>query len=191
MYKNCKTEESTARQRAIEEALLAAMAQQPYEKITLNSLCQGLGMPRKSLYRYFPTKQDILLGLIDHRLSDCNAVVFSDWDGSRQIDKANLERFFSFWLGEKPFLDAILRNDQWYLLLERTTIIVDTMKATGTEPRQQSFARDQLEYFISHGLMTTVLRWHHMGYPSLPEEMAEVFASVLCAPDLSISRLFL
>ncbi len=191
MYKICKTEASAARQRAIEEALLAAMAQEPYEKISLNRLCGDLGMPRKTLYRYFPTKQDILLGLIDHRLADCNALVFSDWEGNSQYEKTNMRGFFSFWLEQRPFLDAIVENRLWPLLLERTTCIVDTMKQTSTEPRQQSFARDQVEYFVSHGLMATVLRWHSRNYPSSPEEMAETFAAILCAPELSISRLFL
>ncbi len=191
VYKICKTEASAARQRAIEEALLAAMAQEPYEKISLNRLCGDLGMPRKTLYRYFPTKQDILLGLIDHRLADCNALVFSDWEGNSQYEKTNMRGFFSFWLEQRPFLDAIVENRLWPLLLERTTCIVDTMKQTSTEPRQQSFARDQVEYFVSHGLMATVLRWHSRNYPSSPEEMAETFAAILCAPELSISRLFL
>ncbi len=191
MYKNCKTRESAQRQRQIENALLAAMATEPYEKITLNRLCADLNMPRKSLYRYFPTKQDVLLGLMDHRLSDCNAAVFFHWEGNSHYKKENLERFFAFWFSQKTFLDAIVGNALWPLLLERTTIIVDTMKETGTEPRQPCFARDQVEYFISHGLMTTVLRWHHFGFPSSPEEMAAEFASVLCAPALSISRLFL
>ncbi len=191
MYKNCKTEESAARQRRIEAALLAAMAREPFEKITLNRLCSDLGMPRKTLYRYFPTKQDILLGLTDHRLADCNALVFADWEGNSHYQTENLERFFSFWLEQKPFLDAMTANGLWPLLLERTTWIVDLMKKTGTEPRQQSFARNQVEYFVAHGLMATVLRWHAAGYPSSPAEMAEMFTAVLCAPDLSISRLFL
>ncbi len=191
MYKNCKTEESFARQRAIENAFLLAMGVKSYEKITLNSLCMELDIPRKSLYRYFPTKRDILLGLIDHRLSDCNALVFFGWEGKAQFQKANLERFFSFWFGEKEFLDAIVENNFWPLLLERTTRIVDTMKETGTAPREQSFAREQVDYFISYGLMTTVLRWYHLGYPGTPEELAAVFSSILCAPEIAISRLFL
>ncbi len=191
MYKNCKTEESISRQRAIENALLEAMQQTPYEKITLSGLCTGLGLPRKTLYRYFPTKQDILLGLIDHRLADCNALVFFDWDGRRQFDKANLERFFIFWQGQKGFLQAMVKQNFWPLVLERTTIIVDTMKQTSTEPRDSGFARDQVEYFIAHGLMATVLRWHHQGYPGAPEELGEVFAGVLCSSEISISRLFL
>ncbi len=109
-YKICKTEESIARQRAIEGALLAALGREPFEKITMSRLCADLGLPRKTLYRYFPTKQDILLGLIDHRLADCNGVVFSDWQGQRQFDQETLERFFSYWMEQAPFLDAMIRG---------------------------------------------------------------------------------
>ncbi len=191
MYKVCKTEDSAARQRQMEEALLLALARQPYDKITIRSICESLPIPRKTFYRYFSAKEDLLLSLIDHRLSDCNGVVFSDWEGNRQFDKATLERFFSFWQEEKPFLDAIVGNHFWPLLLERTTQIVDTMKETATEPKTDSFAREQIEYFISHGLMSSILRWHHFGYPCSSRDMAEEFSAVLCSPNLSISRLFL
>ncbi len=191
MYKICKTEESNARQRAIEQALLEAMCREPYGKITMSRLCGDLGIPRKTMYRYFPTKQDILLGLIDHRFSDCNRVVFDGWTGTRPFDKESLERFFSFWMGQARFLDAMIGGGFWPLLLERTTVIVDTMKETSTEPKSRNFARDQVDYFIAHGLMSTVLRWHFQGHPSAPGEMAEEFARILCAPELSITRLFL
>jgi hypothetical protein len=39
--------------------------------------------------------------------------------------------------------------------------------------------------------MTTVLRWHHFGFPGSPEEMAEVFGKLLSSPDVSITRLLL
>ena len=42
MYKICHTEESSRRQRALEQGLLAAMEKQPYEKITLTDLCRQL-----------------------------------------------------------------------------------------------------------------------------------------------------
>lgn len=192
MYKECKTEDSTARQRVLEQALLAAMRQQPYEKITISHLCSQLNIPRKTFYRYFPTKEDALLSLIDHRLTACNEAVFFDWQGNHGYEYVNLERFFSFWHSEAEFLDAIRDNGFRYLLLDRTTRIVDTMKQNSTEPVPEGgFAREQVDYFIAHGLMSTALRWHHHGFPSSPQEMAQVFAELLSSPNLSISRLFL
>ena len=67
-------------------------------------------------------------------------------------------------------------------------MIVDRMKEKGGDG---SFARNQVEYFIAHGLMTTVLRWHHFGFPDSPEEMAAVFGNLLMSSDVSMDRLLL
>lgn len=188
MYKTCHTEESSRRQRELETGLLRAMERQPYEKITLTELCRELGVPRKTFYRYFPTKEDCLLGLIDHTLSDCNTAALMGWEGGRELKQGNLEKFFAYWQKQASFLGVIRDNDLRYLLLDRTTVIVNRMKENG-EP--VPFARDQVEYFLAHGLMTTVLRWHHHGFPSSSREMAEVFTELLHSPEISITNLML
>ncbi len=188
MYKICHTEESSQRQRSLERGLLEALSGKPYEKITLTELCRQLNVPRKTFYRYFPTKEDCLLALIDHTLSDCNDIALMGWDGSTALDEQVQLRFFHYWLEHKQFLDIIKENDLQNLLLARTTVIVDRMKENRNT---DSFARNQVEYFIAHGLMSTVLRWHHFGFQSSPEEMASVFGHLLTGSDVSITRLLL
>ena len=188
MYKICHTEESSRRQRELEQGLMDAMTHQPYEKITLTELCAQLRVPRKSFYRYFPTKDDCLLALIDHTLSDCNDLALKGWTASGELNQGVQLRFFMFWKEHRSFLDAIHDNGLRYLLLDRTGIMIDRMKENA-EP--MGFARDQVEYFIAYGLMTTVLRWHQFGFQSTPEEMAKVFGNLLGSADVSIDRLLL
>lgn len=188
MYKICHTEESTRRQRELEQGLLLAMGIQSYEKITLTELCRQLQIPRKTFYRYFPTKEDCLLALIDHALLDCNDVALGGWTGGRNLDDQAQLRFFHYWKAHADLLDAIRDNQLQGLLLERTAVIVDRMKENAPIG---SFAVEQVEYFIAHGLMSTVLRWHEHGFPSTPEEMAGVFEGLLSAARVSLSRLLL
>ena len=188
MYKTCHTEESSHRQRLLEQGLLNAMGTLPYDKITLTELCRQLDIPRKSFYRYFPAKEDCLLALIDHTLADCNDVALKGWNGSGNLDASVQLRFFRFWRERSAFLDAVRDNGFRYLLLDRTTVIVDRMKEHA-EPG--SFAQEQVKYFIAHGLMTTVLRWHHYGFRSSPEEMAEVFGRFLEKTEMPVDRLLL
>ena len=188
MYKICHTEESSRRQRVLEQGLLTAMEKQPYAKITLTELCRELKIPRKTFYRYFPTKDDCLLALMDHALSDCNDVALLGWSGGSTLDSQSQLRFFRYWLENRALLDAIRDNGLENLLLERTTVIVDRMKENSPEA---SFALDQVEYFVAHGLMSTVLRWHRFGFRSTPEEMAEVFESLFNAARVSLTRLLL
>jgi len=81
MYKICHTEESSRRQRELEQGFLNMLQIQTYDKITLTELCRQLHIPRKTFYRYFPTKEDCLLALIDHTLSDCNDIALGGWSG--------------------------------------------------------------------------------------------------------------
>ena len=68
MYKLCKTEQSAARQRRLEQGLLQAMQTQQYEDISISDLCDQMGVPRKSFYRYFSGKDGALHALIDHTM---------------------------------------------------------------------------------------------------------------------------
>lgn len=188
MYKICHTEESSSRQRELEHGLLKALGEQPYEKITLTELCRELQLPRKTFYRYFPTKDDCLLAMIDHTLSDCNNAALTGWEGDRELKQIDLERFFAYWRDQEAFLNAVRDNGFRYLLLDRTTVIVDAMKENDPP---NAFARDQVEYFIAHGLMATVLRWHHFGFQSTPEEMAQEFAPLMDSSRVFITRLML
>lgn len=188
MYKLCHTEESSRRQRELAQGLLTALQTQPYKKLTLTALCRQLEVPRKTFYRYFPTKDDCLLALIDHTLSDCNDIALKGWNGSVALDEEVQRRFFRYWQEHSAFLDMIRDNDLQHLLLIRTAVIVDRMKERSSF---DSFSRNQVEYFIAHGLMATVLRWHHFGFPESPEKMAAVFGSLLSSSDVSLTRLLL
>lgn len=68
MAKNCITEQAAQRQRDIEQGLRALMHTKQYEEITVSELCKELKMPRRTFYRYFNDKKDVLDSLILHTL---------------------------------------------------------------------------------------------------------------------------
>ena len=68
MYTRCTTEKSAAQQALLEKTLLQTMAQQPYSEISVSFLCEEAGLSRKTFYRLFNNKDDVLTALIDHTL---------------------------------------------------------------------------------------------------------------------------
>ena len=78
MYKQCRTEQSSNRQRILEQGLLDAMIQQHYDSISVSDLCSRMGIPRKSFYRYFSGKEGALHALIDHALLDYENYPYDD-----------------------------------------------------------------------------------------------------------------
>ena len=128
MYKICHSEASSQRQRELERGLLE--------------------IPRKSFYRYFPTKEDCLLALIDHTLSDCNDIALKNWDGTQEVSQQVQLRFFRYWKDQEPFLDAVRDNGFRYLLLDRTTAIVDRMKENSAADKIKHKTRNDNFFMI-------------------------------------------
>lgn len=192
MYKICKTEESAQRQKMLEDCLLQAMAAKPFDKITISGLCQQAGIPRKAFYRYFSSLQDALLALIDHTLSECNFRTVTEWDGSDDLSYEVLSCYFSYWQSQRSFLDAIVSNNLWPLLIERITVLVDREKPGQDAPQTNDhYEKTVTMHLISYGLMITVLRWHSDGYPCTPQKMAKAAAELLSPSNVSMAKLSL
>lgn len=183
MYKLCKTEQSARRQQEIEEGLLSMMHHQRYEDISVSDLCQKMGLPRKSFYRYFGSKDDALFGLLDHRLMGYE----TQYTGSSAPLIAgitlDLSWFFTFWLSQKDLLDALERSGLSGILVQRA--IHNSQRAEIFDFAPASFSKTDVEMttaFIVCGLMSTVLQWHHDGYRKHPREMAETAYRMLSRP---------
>ena len=184
MYKICHTEESSRRQRELEAGLLEALGKLPYEKITLTELCRQLAIPRKSFYRYFPTKEDCLLALIDHTLMDFS-VDFLAHDPAATY--STLEHFFSFWATQSNLLDALERHELSDLLVQRALLLATDEKIF---PRNlfldhSRATREQVAVFVVSGMMTMVAQWHQNRFRHSSQKMADIAAHLLTQPLVS------
>lgn len=184
MYKQCKTEQSAARQRQMEKGLLQLMSVKPYELITVSDLCDFLQIPRKSFYRYFSSKEGALNALLDHTMMEYEGfnAVYSEGD-QRTLQK-ELTQFFLFWMSQKELLDVLSRNAMSGYLVERTLnhIANDNVIPNRFLVNEVQFVRKQVTLFCISGLMSIVLTWHKDGYPQSAEQMAAITARLVSQP---------
>lgn len=187
MYKLCKTEQSAQRQRTLELGLLAAMEKSHYDQLSVTDLCDQLGVPRKSFYRYFDSKDGALYALLDHTLMEFEAFTLRSRTNQKRTGYSEMERFFQFWLQKKPLLDALQRSNLSNVLIDRAI-----RYAQSTSALPQRFLRvedreiqDHLTVFAVTGLMSLVLRWHHSGYPQAVSFMADLAVRLFSHPLLS------
>ena len=186
MYKLCKSEQSAARQRELEQGLLKAMLTHQYEDISISSLCDQMGIPRKSFYRYFSNKDGALFALLDHTLMEFeqSTPTYSSHSGSKAI--GDLERFFLFWYERKPLLNALMRNRLSGLLVERATnhALHEHMMPRYLMNKDSSIQQLALTFAIC-GLLSMVIQWHQNGYQESADQMAHIATMMLTKPLVS------
>ena len=185
MYKICQTEQSTHRQRKLEQGLLQLMLHKNYEDISVSDLCEYMNVPRKSFYRYFSGKDGALYSLIDHTLADFYQMPVPERK-TRGNAVGDLDLFFAYWYNNKPFLDALQRNSLSGILMERANSFA---LREGFFPKKfKVLPEDQQGIALSFavcGLMSMTLSWHLQGFMFSPDEMTRLAINMLTTPLLT------
>ena len=183
MYKLCKTEQSANRQRALEEGLLTAISAHRYDELSVSDLCDQMGIPRKSFYRYFSSKEGALWALIDHTLMSFEGFYTPSPNEQRTLHR-DISQFFTFWLNQHPLLDALDKNGLSGLLMDRAIAysLTDIAMPRRFLPGDDAETQTQVVSFAVCGLMSMVLTWHKSGYAHSVSKMADTAVRVLCRP---------
>lgn len=184
MYKQCRTEQSSNRQRILEQGLLDAMIQQHYDSISVSDLCSRMDIPRKSFYRYFSGKEGALHALIDHALLDYENYPYDDpaWEG--RTVRQEMERTFSYWKHCSRLLDALEKSGLSGVLIERAInhSILEGSVPVRFLPTDERKMRERVTGFAVCGLMSMVVYWHHGGYVESVEQMAQIALRLVTKP---------
>ena len=181
MYKLCKTEQSAARQRQLEQGLLQLMLTHRYEDISVRDLCDYMQVPRKSFYRYFSSKDGALYALLDHTMLEF-------YEGNYQRDRTSshlgdLQQFFVFWYDHKDLMEALERSNLSGLLVERAASL--TMRERLIPGALLNVDPKILQIVLSFpvsGLLSMVIQWHKQGYSLSPAEMHTIATALLTKP---------
>ena len=184
MYKRCTTEKAALQQRKLEECLLSVMQDKPYSEITVSSLCEQTDLSRKTFYRLFESKQDVLDSLIDRTLREYIRYPLPQSPDAAEVS-ADLLSFYCFWLEQRKLLDALSKNGMSTMLYDRSIRHVlqeetDILRQLGVVPSLQENT-EALMFFLS-GILTLVVGWHHTGYQKSPLQMAVITEKLLSEP---------
>lgn len=183
MYKLCKSEQSAARQKQLEQGLLKAMLTQPYEEISISDLCDQMGIPRKSFYRYFSNKDGALFALLDHTLMEFEQLPINFEKSKGHNAVGDLERFFMFWHDHRDLVDALMRNRLSGMLVERATShALHERMMPAYLLKQDEKSQHLAMTFAVCGLLAMVMQWHRDDYRESASEMANVATMMLTKP---------
>lgn len=179
MYRHCTTEDSSLRQRQLEQCFLELLYQIPFSQISIGQICDAAGLSRKSFYRYFSNKEGCLCALLDHTIMD-SASSYPAVESGKHVPAVFFESFFRFWELQAPLLD-VLQRDNLEVMLVRRMMVYATEEENQFRSYLGIYREDSFEYmsYIISGVMGLVITWHHSGRHKAPQQMALILERLL------------
>lgn len=154
------------------DALLRAMKEKSFEKITVTEITGAAGVNRSTWFRNFESKDEALtfkLVLLwyqwagEHGMRDC-----------RRYTAENVEDFFAFNASIQPVLETIYHAEQLPCVYDAFCHVMSAKNET--TPAQAYEAR-----FYSYGLFGLLDEWIGRGFCETPQQLAEMLREMMPA----------
>ena len=89
MEKLPQTAAALKRRELLEETLLELMRTRGYAQTTVTDICQMAGIPRRTFYHYFDSKEAVVQALIEDMLTECDLAVMLELNRGFDAMKGN------------------------------------------------------------------------------------------------------
>ena len=178
MYTKCTTEKSSQQQRLFEKCMLEAMLKMEYDEITVSGLCRDAGLSRKTFYRLFESKVDIIFSLVDHAFLDSQSFV-----PGKDVKPGGLHHFFAYWKERKDILDALNKHSITSFLMDRAFLFIleedeDLAHCLGAD---QPNGHEILRFNLS-AVFSLIISWYQSGYEKSIDEMSILLMELMTTP---------
>lgn len=157
----------------MEEALLKLMQTEKYREITIKEITDHAGLTRRTFYRNYNSKDDILLGCFNRIWGEYRELIAGQVD----LSLPSIARvFFTQMRKHADFLALISRHQLFQLFLAQ----VDTLLPPAFDElkgKAMPFSQESVRYaltFSAGGFLHILIRWLDDGAQKTPEEMAGV-----------------
>jgi len=181
MYKRCVSEKSASQQRMFEAALLDMMKDRLFEEVSISELCRRAGLSRKTFYRLYDAKADVIYAMIDHAILDAQGFVPDE-----SVGPGGLHKFLAYWKSKKDLLDMLQKNRISALLPQQAVIHImhelpELVRCFGAE--KSEYGKDTMIFYVS-GLFSLVLEWAGRDFDRSIDEMAAIIMQLLITPPV-------
>ena len=185
MYKQCSSEKSAAQQRYFESVFLEMLQTIPYEEVFVSDLCKKAGLSRKTFYRLYDTKSDLVYAMIDHAIMDGESFVPDE-----SVGPGGVHKFLAYWKHQKPLLDVLEKNKINALLAQQAMkhVMAESPEIRGAFGADNSVEGRDAMLFLLTGLFALVLDWHSKGYDRTIDELSASIMRFLTKPAVPYSE---
>lgn len=147
MYKKVTNPIAIQSQKHICETMLELLGKMPFDDITITLLCQEAHLVRKTFYRNFETKEDVLICMLDYHVLE----YIDELKDHLNCTEAYVTHFLNFWYDKYSYLKILQENALFYLLnrlyLHYITNIQNILSESGLKSFQQEDGYAMVLYY--------------------------------------------
>ncbi|URZ18481.1 TetR/AcrR family transcriptional regulator [Clostridium felsineum] len=162
----------------MEKALLKLMETEDYNEITIQEITDNAGLSRRTFYRNYLSKEEILEDYFHRIWSEYEAKVCLQTD----LSLPNIAKiFFSVMSGNLDFLKIVNRHNLLPLFLSQ---VDELLPSTFNElkGKYMSFSKESIKYaliFSTGGCMRILVQWLNASTIKSPEEMFKITKDIV------------
>ena len=161
------------------EALLKLLVEKPYNKITITEIASAAQLGRRTFYRNFDSKEDVLDMYIQRLVGE-----YIDLLKEEELLTIHngAKVYFTFWGKHLDFLILMEKNNLLHLLLQRYNQYLPMIHKEVNKNKKEAFNGRMLEYvlaFSAGGFWNMLVKWIHEGAKETPDDMALLIGTIL------------
>ncbi len=157
----------------MEKALIKLMQTENYQEITIQEITDHARLSRRTFYRNYSTKDDILEGCFYKIWVEYRSLIVRQTD----LSLPNIARIFFMQMQKhKDFLSLVNRHHLLPLFLASVDVLLPPV-FDEVKGKSMPFSKESIQYalaFSSGGFVRILIRWLDDSGRKSPEEMAEI-----------------
>jgi AcrR family transcriptional regulator len=181
VYRQCVSDKAAAQQKLFEEAMVESMREGLFEEISISELCRMTGLSRKTFYRLYDSKADVLYSMVDRTILEMGS-----YTPDASVTPGGMHRFFAYWKTKKDLLDALERNRISALIQQQAVghVLAESPEIVQCFCSENTEHRTEIVTFYLCGLFSLIWGWHKSGFAYSIDEMAELGMSLMMEPPV-------
>ena len=156
------------------DALLLLMEKRPFKNISITDIAEKADLSRRTFYRIFETKEDILIYYADELYGEFLQLLNRETDRRFTV---TVRLYFEFWYRHKHFLGLLKQSEMLPFMMNQYTRLFPKVfqMLKGNHPLAHN--EEALSYamaFSAGGLLSILLKWAEDGMDKTPEEIMKI-----------------
>lgn len=189
MYKNQTSSIAIKSQKWIADSLIRLLENNSFSEITVTQICQEAQLVRKTFYRNFETKEDILHYILDYLFESFRTKFNIETTAPLEI----FTHYYEFWAQERKLLTYLHRDDLFYLLTRKYIEYANSIRMYLLIQKGDSTTQTGLEpyvlHFIAGGMVSILEHWLECDFNESIHSLTKLTETLLLSANIYLNPL--